>query len=107
MQSLGNAHAINVGCGDHKNDGSRDCKERQEKEWRTGNALEQQVVRGSVVPADTSPVVLSFRKKRERLPTIDTLLRITGAMEVDLGKLLGKAKRDTGSGLLMPSREND
>jgi hypothetical protein len=40
--------------------------------------------------------MVSRVEKRERLPTIETVLRITGAMEVDLGKLLGKVKRKTG-----------
>ena len=38
-----------------------------------------------------SHTMVSRVEKRERLPTIDTLLRITGALEVDLGKLLGRA----------------
>lgn len=36
---------------------------------------------------------LASAEKRERLPTIDTLLRITGALEADLAKLLGWAHR--------------
>ena len=40
-----------------------------------------------------SHTMVSRVEKRERLPTIDTLLRITGALEVDLGKLLGKAAK--------------
>ena len=31
-------------------------------------------------------------EKRERLPTIETLLRITGALDVDLSELLHKAR---------------
>ena len=41
--------------------------------------------------------MVSRVEKRERLPTIDTLLRITGALEVDFGKLLGKAAKSGGS----------
>ena len=40
-----------------------------------------------------SHTMVSRVEKRERVPTIDTLLRITGALEVDLGKLLGKAAK--------------
>lgn len=40
--------------------------------------------------------MVSRVENRERIPTIDTLVRITGALEVDLCELLGKAKRDTG-----------
>jgi transcriptional regulator with XRE-family HTH domain len=43
-----------------------------------------------------SHTMVSRVEKRERLPTIDTLLRITGALEVDLGKLLGKAAAKAG-----------
>jgi DNA-binding Xre family transcriptional regulator len=43
-----------------------------------------------------SHTMVSRVEKRERLPTIDTLLRITGALDVDLAKLLGNAKCDTG-----------
>lgn len=32
-------------------------------------------------------------EKRERLPTIDTLLRIAEALEIDLSVVLGKAMR--------------
>ena len=32
-------------------------------------------------------------EKRERLPTIDTLLRIADALEIDLSAVLGKAMR--------------
>jgi len=32
-------------------------------------------------------------EKRERLPTIDTLLRITDALEIDLSAVLGQAMR--------------
>ena len=39
-----------------------------------------------------SHTMVSRVEKRERLPTIDTLLRITGAMEVDLCELLARAK---------------
>jgi len=43
-----------------------------------------------------SHTMVSRVEKRERLPTIDTLLRITGALEVDLGKLLGRAAATAG-----------
>jgi transcriptional regulator with XRE-family HTH domain len=36
-------------------------------------------------------------EKRERLPTIDTLLRIADALEIDLSKMLGKAIRSVRS----------
>jgi transcriptional regulator with XRE-family HTH domain len=45
-----------------------------------------------------SHTMVSRVEKRERLPTIDTLLRITGALDIDLGKLLGKAARAANSG---------
>jgi len=41
-----------------------------------------------------SHAMVSRVEKRERLPTIDTLLRITGAMGIDLSKLLSKAQRE-------------
>jgi len=41
-----------------------------------------------------SHAMVSRVEKRQRLPTIDTLLRITGAMGVDLSKLLRKAMRN-------------
>jgi len=43
-----------------------------------------------------SHTMVSRVEKRERLPTIDTLLRITGALEVDLANLLGKAATKAG-----------
>lgn len=41
-----------------------------------------------------SHAMVSRVEKRQRLPTIDTLLSITGAMGVDLSKLLRKAMRN-------------
>ena len=37
-------------------------------------------------------------EKRERLPTIDTLLRIADALEIDLSALLNQAMRSARSG---------
>ena len=48
--------------------------------------------------------MVSRAEKRERLPTIDTLLRITGALEVDLGKLLGKTAKAAKAGGSEPKK---
>lgn len=43
--------------------------------------------------AGLSHTMVSRVEKRERLPTIDTLLRMTGALEVDLSALLVEAAK--------------
>lgn len=43
--------------------------------------------------AGLSHTMVMRMEKRERLPTIDTLLRVAGALEADLGKLLIEAER--------------
>jgi len=38
--------------------------------------------------------MVSRVEKRERMPTIDTLLRMAAALEIDLGKFLARALKD-------------
>jgi transcriptional regulator with XRE-family HTH domain len=44
--------------------------------------------------AGLSHTMVSRVEKRERMPTIDTLLRMAAALEIDLGKFLARALKD-------------
>ena len=66
---------------------ARLLKEERNKRGLSLNAVAQ--------ASGLSRQMISFVETAERRPTLDTLLRITTVFEIDVEKLIEKARRDT------------